>query len=489
MEDIDNKFVPLEKHGSLSQDFEEYLNDASKEGGFQSLVKARSELRDVSRALSYISSKEYSCHDEVAKKKNPWHKIEKNISFIRGDQGIPTRSTAILVVDPFSSGALIAQRIVKEGFNCVRILSQDESPIMDFVQDGLSIDYSATLRIGGGTEEEALKKLAAEVNDLPWTIKAVMVGAESGVELADKLSHTLGLASNGIELSKARRDKYLMGERLRECGVTAVKHKLVRHADDVECFIQSIEAMGGEFKAVVKPLMSAGSDDVYLASSPEQVYQAYSIINGKENHLGVMNNGALCQEFLDGMEYVVDSVSLDGVHKVTAIWEYDKRSVNECNFIYHGMRLMDAGGDVAKQLVSYSRQVLDAMGVKIGPSHMEIKLTSRGPCLVEVGLRCHGGEGTWQTIAKQAIGYDQINIAYDSYMCPEVWHQLPSFPKPNMKYGAEVFLVSLEAGMLHSFPGVEKIKQLESFQNIQITAHPKIFVPRTIDCFSRPGSV
>lgn len=47
------------------------------------------------------------------------------------------------------------------------------------------------------------------------------------------------------------------------------------------------------------------------------------------NGLGGVNEGALIQEFLDGTEYVVDTVSRGGVHRVCAIWEYDKRSVNK----------------------------------------------------------------------------------------------------------------------------------------------------------------
>ena len=43
------------------------------------------------------------------------------------------------------------------------------------------------------------------------------------------------------------------------------------------------------------------------------------------NGLGQLNDGALCQEFLSGTEFVVDGVSRDGVYKITAIWEYDKR--------------------------------------------------------------------------------------------------------------------------------------------------------------------
>ncbi len=486
MEDS-STFVPIRKQTSF--DSADIPNHQESDEDFQSLSRARSNAREVSRAHSYVMDAGISEAD--IKKRDPWHKVQKNVSFVRGDQGVPTQNAAVVVVDPFSSGAILAQRVTKEGFHCVRVLSQEESPIMDWVVDGLNVDYSATLRMSGSTisEEEALKKLAAEVKDLPWEVKAVLAGAESGVELSDKLSNILGLATNGVELSAARRNKYLMGERVRECGVNAVKQNLANSVEDVESFIKSIEEGGGEFKAVVKPLGSAGSDDVYLASSPAQVLQAFNIINGKENGLGLINTGALCQEFLDGTEYVIDSVSLDGVHKCVAIWEYDKRSVNDSNFVYYGMNLLSGEGEVAQKLVSYSTQVLDAMGVVIGPSHMEVKLASRGPCLVEVGLRCHGGEGTWQTIAKQGFGYDQINSTFDAYMQPDAWHQLPSYPKNITKHGAEVFLVARESGMLRGLPGCEKIKQLESFQTMHMLAKKNTFVPRTVDCFTRPGSV
>lgn len=50
----------------------------------------------------------------------------------------------------------------------------------------------------------------------------------------------------------------------------------------------------------------------------------------------------------------------------------------------------------------------DAMEVVHGPGHMEVKYTTTGPCLVEVGTRCHGGEGTWQAIAEECLGYNQV---------------------------------------------------------------------------------
>lgn len=53
---------------------------------------------------------------------------------------------------------------------------------------------------------------------LPFTVIAIIPGAETGVELADQLSYRMGLRSNGIAKSLARRNKYHMGETVRSAG-------------------------------------------------------------------------------------------------------------------------------------------------------------------------------------------------------------------------------------------------------------------------------
>jgi hypothetical protein len=37
-----------------------------------------------------------------------------------------------------------------------------------------------------------------------------------------------------------------------------------------------------------------------------------------------MNDAVVVQEYLTGVEYVVDTVSRHGKHKVVALWAYDK---------------------------------------------------------------------------------------------------------------------------------------------------------------------
>ena len=50
-------------------------------------------------------------------------------------------------------------------------------------------------------------------------------------------------------------------------------------------------------------------------------------------------------------------MSRDGVHKLVCIWEYDKRSVNNANFVYYGMRIMRPDLPKCQQMVAYADKV------------------------------------------------------------------------------------------------------------------------------------
>ena len=90
--------------------------------------------------------------------------------------------------------------------------------------------------------------------------------------------------------------------------------------------------------------------------------------------------------------------------------------------------------------------------------------TSDGPCLVEVGSRCHGGEGTWLPVVKDCIGYSQLDATLNCYLRPDGFDSLPSVPHL-LKHGAEAFLVSLSAaGILRDIPGLDEIRSMSSFR-------------------------
>ncbi|DAZ92695.1 TPA: hypothetical protein N0F65_009592 [Lagenidium giganteum] len=401
---------------------------------------------------------------------------------------------AIVVVDPFSTGMTMAQRVLARGYECICVYSDTLNVVKDLIKHvptELSERYAAIIFHDGAHDhaETALQATVDAVNQVVGVhILGVVAGAETGVMLSDSLSERLGVTTNGSSGSEARRNKYLMGEKVRAAGLRAVKQRSVTKWSQIVDFIEN-ELKPSPFKVIVKPVESAGSDDVTLCTSMEEVKRAFGNIQGKINGLGLENTATLVQEFLEGTEYVVDTVSRNGVHKVVAVWEYDKRVVNGAPFVYYGVLLRAAAGDVITPIVDYVLKVLDALEIVHGPGHAEVKFTKGEPCLVEIGSRCHGGEGTYVPIVNRCIGYNQVDSTLDSYFDEEAFNALPERPTSLKAYGCEAMLVSYRRGLLDSYPGLEEIEKMPSFVSKSMHVHHGEEITKTIDMFTTPGSI
>merc|ERR1711920_22501 len=198
----------------------------------------------------------------------------------------------------------------------------------------------------------------------------------------------------------------------------------------------------------------------------------------------------LCQEFLKGKEYVIDHVSRDGVHKCVMVWVYDKRPTNGAAFVYYGMIPVDANSALAKQLIQYTRGVLDALKLNNGPTHGEVMMTADGPCMVEMNCRAHGWDGAWVPLAKMLTGgyYAQPGVAVDSHVAPNAFDMIPmTYPSPFKAAGQNVMLVSFFSGTVRSTPGYDKMRQMRSFVALQTGVTVGSQVELTVDLFTAVG--
>jgi len=335
-------------------------------------------------------------------------------------------------------------------------------------------------------ERATIKETAEAVRAAAGSLELVacIVGAEAGVSLADALSVELGLRTNGV--SAGRRDKKVQQELVRAAGLRSVRQAGGKLWLDVKEFIES-EPM----PIVVKPTESAGSDGVKLCHSKEEAEEHFKLLMTAQKKVGSQDGAVLCQEFLKGKEYVVDHVSRDGVHKTTMIWVYDKRQANGAAFVYFGMLPVDIDSPVARQLVPYVRGVLDAIGIKHGASHGEVMLTQRGPCLVEMNCRAHGGDGAWTPLAAALTGgITQVTGAADAFLDEEAFNKLPDRPpSPFLASGQEVCLVSYGEGRVTGTPGYDKIRRMDSFVSMETHIGAGSTIGLTVDIFSMVGSV
>ena len=395
-----------------------------------------------------------------------------------------TGRQAVIVVDPISTGANVAFEVTKRGYPCIKVASGYVSPaLLNLVDATIRTDFVASIAHDSSDPYKTVQQLRA----LPFDIIGAISGSELGIEVTDFITEALGIPTNGTELTNARRDKYQMGECVRRHGVRATKQARVQSWPEVQTFLTDLRA--SPFKVIIKPIRSSGSDHVYLCTSEEELRQRFDEILGQKNQLGFVNDAVVVQEFLEGLEYVVDTVSRKGKHKVVALWEYDKRTFGGFNFVYFGMASVSGRSDVGRALCDYTVKVLDALNIVEGAGHGEVIMTKDGPCLVEIGARCHGCEGTFMPLSDRCWGYNQVGALVDATVSQADFDALPDVCGDMIEFGFKVDFVSNVAGTLHHIDHLDDMRRLPSFVQFDLLPKPGDVLSMTIDCFTAVGSV
>jgi len=401
---------------------------------------------------------------------------------------------AIVIVDPFSTGARMAWEAKSRNMKVVRVLSTFfEDAFLETILPARCRDltFDATIIFEAGQAAKAVD----EICRLPFKVTAVLNGCESGLYAFDSITELMpGIPTNGSATSPLRRNKKHMGDRVRDSGLRAAKQLECGTWEEVYDFISALgvrEAEDGEW-CVLKPVQSAGTDGVHISKCVAQARACFAKVVGSRDVFGEVNTAVLVQEFLRGKEYVVDSVSVDGEHKCVAIWEYDKRPCNNSQFVYFGMQTFQTrDGCREDAMVTYMHSVLDALGCKNGPSHGElIWLEAEDkPCLVEVGSRPHGGDGSFMDASGPVIGYSQISVMLDILEEPRRFQRLPTRPAKFSGCGMELDLVSRETGVLRAYPKLDDVRALRSYVSMEIKVTPGRRLQKTVDFVTTPGII
>jgi len=389
--------------------------------------------------------------------------------------------SCIAIVDPISTGATLAAEAASRGYDVVAVYSMElTAEIRAMVP--VKVDYLAEIE-----EHTTVKETAYALTQACGSAElvAVVVGAESGVTVADALSEELGLRTNGTALG-ARRNKSVQQKLVKASGLRAVREACGRTWSDVKDFVLS-----ETLPVVVKPVESAGSDGVKLCRSVEEAEVHFNLLMASQKRWGSQDAAVLCQEFLQGTEYVVDHVSRDGVHKTVMMYKYDKRPVNGAQFVYYGMVPVPSDSEEAQLLIPYTRGVLDALALQNGPSHGEVMMTADGPCLVEMNCRLSGAGGSWVPLAKALTGgFSAVDATVDAFTSKAKFDAIPDiFPAPFRSFGLVAYLVAMNEGEVRKTPGFDRIRALPSFHSLMSPVKPGSCFELTVDLFTMCGTV
>jgi len=380
----------------------------------------------------------------------------------------------IAIVDPYSSGKLLAPEFEKLGIACIAIHSQPnnrESFSDSFIPQHFhkSIDWN-----------ENVSELAQQLEN--YSLLNIIAGTESGVTLADRLSNQLGFLCNDINKLGARRDKYLMQETLKKAGLRSIRQYRSDSLEEVSRWALAL----GTWPIVIKPCSSAGSDGVSICFSLPHLHQAFNAILGHTNLMGGVNDSVLVQEFVEGTEYVIDTVSLHGQHFTSNLCVY-KKDISKGAPVYQEMHFIEPNKPELQAIVRYTHNVLDALGIQHGPSHSEVLLTNTGPVLVETGARIHGGYTPYTV--QQISSHSQLELTAQCYAKPSLFQANTQLPCRFHKHAAVFFFTHHNQGIVEDLPYKAVLKSLASHFDTVWNTRPGDYLGETKDLYTSPGWV
>ncbi|MDB5320629.1 MAG: bacD 3 [Phycisphaerales bacterium] len=325
--------------------------------------------------------------------------------------------------------------------------------------------------------------------------RCVVAGTDQGVARAEALAERLGLLSNGTQLSDVRRDKYLTAELLRNRWLNAPLQFRASTPDSAAAWVREHPEIK---KWVVKPTRSAGGDRVKSCITSEEVMAAVECIVEGTNVFGETDDSAVIQEFLtssaDENEYVVNTCSMSHPrtgeikHRVVSIYRYEKIEVNGAAFVYYARHILPPQGGVQRKLTSYVIACLDALEIRSGPCHAELRITDRGPALVEANVGRPDGGGV-PLLDATCTGTDQVTLTVESLLAPdEKWDTFDA-EYQLQKRGRLAFFISRSFGELRGIPGLQLLRALPSFLDAIFLAKPGQPLVPTIDVTTLLGWV
>jgi len=233
-------------------------------------------------------------------------------------------------------------------------------------------------------------------------IRGIATGDDELIGMQDKLAERLGIPQNDPKTTWYRQHKY------------AQRIAVEPHYDDyllvngtLEAIMWAIERIGG-FPAVVKIPLSDSSAGVSLVENEEDVITALKTTIGPASYweefepLNLNDEMApymsyryesprqvLVERLFHGTEYVVNCVSVEGVHCVSDCWVSNTKIPEQETRrpLYDTQSLVDIPDDV----FNFTVMALDRCGVRYGASHLELIRCDNGECrLIELNARLAG---------------------------------------------------------------------------------------------------
>ena len=263
----------------------------------------------------------------------------------------------------------------------------------------------------------------------------------------------MGLVGIDADTALKATNKAEMRKALQAGGVPIPKFYKVANEEE---YMEAVKNFTVPF--IVKPADSSGSRGIYEVqdiNDQKSIKEAYEYCK-PFSRVG----DVVVEEYMSGPEVSVETLSIDGECHVIQIT--DKLTTGAPHYVEMGhSQPTRHSREIAERIKEVAIVANKAIGIKNGPSHTEIIVTSEGPKIVELGARL-GGDCITTHLVPLSTGVNMVEC------CIRIALGEKPDIEPKWNKGSAIRYFQQHAGVVKSIDGVEEAEKVSGVKQISI---------------------
>lgn len=319
--------------------------------------------------------------------------------------------------------------------------------VVDFNPQAIGIPYADKYYNASTMDEDAV--LAAAEDYQPDGI--MTLATDMPMRGVAKTSDKLHLHSINYETAVKATDKYDMIKAFKEQNVPSPWFFVVDTLDELKAHETDVT-----FPCIIKPTDNAGSHGVAKVYSFQELLDNYGYAHSCSRHGKV-----IVEEYLDGPEVSVEVMVVNGVVNILQIT--DKITTEAPHFVEMGHTQPSRLPVVTQKAIrNVTVAACKAIGIDKGPAHVEMKVTKRGPVMIELGARM-GGDNITTHLVPLSTGIDMVGSTIKVALGEE-----PDI-EPTLHCGSAIRYFEVPFGIIKAIEHVEEAKKVTGVKQITFT--------------------
>jgi biotin carboxylase len=234
------------------------------------------------------------------------------------------------------------------------------------------------------------------------------------------------------------------------------------------------------YPLIIKPSRNSGSRGVTClkeGSSQEDFMAAFRRAVSESR-----DRSAVIEEFVEGPEFSVEILVWNGIPRVLTVT--DKLTTGDPYFVETGHSQPTRQTEAARCSIEEAAvRGVRSLGIDWSAAHAEIKLSPRGPVLMEIGARL-GGDFITTELVHRSTGIDMVAGAISLAMGRE-----PDLSPAHPPQGSCIRYLTPSPGRVVSVEGLEKAQGLPGVKIVDVEVKPGDTVPEITSSLTRVGHV